>query len=191
MGARADCKREDGATLIVALIMLLLMTMVAVAALNMGKSSLQIVSNLQGHNQAVVTANAVNEAVISSTQFFQNPSGSVLGVNGTWTNTTTVDVYGDGKTVLNVNVSPDPKCLTAQPIPVTKLDLSIPDDAGCAVQQQQTFGQAGTISANSICANSVWEIRTQASDTVTSASGTVVQGTAVRIGTDNEATSCP
>ncbi len=183
-------RRQRGATIIVALIMLLLMTLVAVSTLNMGKSSLQITGNLQGRNQELVTANAVNEQVISSTQFFNNPNGT-LNVGGVWMNTETVDVYGDGKTVLNVNVQPAPKCLVSQPIPLTSLVLSNPDDLACSQGQQQNFGVAGADSGTSLCANSTWEVTTQASDPIITGAASVVQGVAVRIPIAAEATSCP
>jgi Tfp pilus assembly protein PilX len=183
-------KRERGATMIVALIMLLLMTLVAVSALNMGKSSLQITANLQGRNQELVTANAVNEQVISTTQFFNNPSGT-LNVGGTWVNNETVDVYGDGKTVLNVAVQPLPKCIVSQPIPLSSLVLSNPDDLACSQGMQQNFGVAGATSGTSLCANSTWEVTTQATDPVMTGIASVVQGVSVRIPIAAETTSCP
>jgi Tfp pilus assembly protein PilX len=183
-------KRERGATMIVALIMLLVMTLVAVSALNMGKSSLQITGNLQGRNQELVTANAVSEQVISSTQFFNNPNGT-LNVRGVWTNTERVDVYGDGKTVLNVNVQPVPKCVVSQPILLSSLVLSNPDDLACSQGVQQNFGVAGASSGTSLCANSTWEVTTQAADPVITGTASVVQGVAVRIPIAAEATSCP
>jgi hypothetical protein len=175
--------------MVVALIMLLMLTLVAVTALNMSKSSLQIVGNLQGRSQDLVTANAVSEQVISSTQFFNNPSAT-LNVNGTWTNSTTIDVYGDGKTMLPVTVTP-PRCIAAQPIPVTALVLTNPDDLGCSRGVTQNFGVAGASAAASLCASSTWDISAQAKDNVTNGSATVVQGAAVRIPIDDQATSCP
>jgi hypothetical protein len=180
---------QGGATMVIALIMLLLLTLAAMTALNMGKSSLQIVGNLQGRNQELVTANGVSEQVLSSTQFFNNPMG-VLNVGGAWMNSTSVDVYGDGKTVLPVTVTP-PSCIAAQGIPVTNLVLTNPDDKGCSRSVQQTFGVAGADTAMSLCATSTWDIATQATDPVTSGSATVTQGVAVRIPLDDQATSCP
>ena len=182
-------RRQAGATMVIALIMLLMLTLMAMTALNMGKSSLQIVGNLQARNQELVTANAVSEQVLSSTQFFNTPTGT-LNVGGVWTNATTMDVYGDGKTVLPVTVTP-PRCITAQPIPVTNLVLTNSDDKGCSRSVQQTFGVAGADTAMSLCATSTWDIATQASDPVTSGSATVVQGVAVRIPLDDQVTSCP
>lgn len=185
-----SASRQRGATMIVALIMLLLMTLVAVAALNMGKSSLQITGNLQGRNQELVTAIAVNEQVISSTQFFNSPQAT-LNVGGAWTNTETVDVYGDGKTVLNVNVTPAPKCIVAQPILLNSLVLTNSDDLACSLGEQQNFGVAGAGSGSSLCANSTWEVATQATDPVITGAASVVQGVSVRIPIAAEATSCP
>jgi hypothetical protein len=197
-------RRQGGATMIVALIMLLLMTMVALAALNMGKSSLQITGNLQSRSQQLVTANAVSEQAISSGRFFNFPNAVLSTGRGGWSNNETVDVYGDRKTVLNVAVYPVPKCIVSQPIPSSSLVLSNPDDLACSQGQQQNFGVAGSQNGASLCANSTWEVATQATDPVATgvASGTspgaagfesisVVQGVSVRIPIAAEATSCP
>jgi hypothetical protein len=182
-------QRQRGATMVVALIMLLLLTLVAVTSLNMSKSSLQIVGNLQGRSQNMVTANGVSEQVISTTQFFTNPAATI-NVNGAWANSTTVDVYGDGKMMLPVTVTP-PRCIAAQPIPVTALVLTNRDDLGCSRGVAQNFGVAGADTAASLCANSTWDISTQANDTVTNAAATIVQGVAVRIPIDDQQTACP
>ena len=180
---------QRGATMVVSMIMLLLLTLVAVTSLNLSRSSLQIVANLQGRNQDLVTANSISEQVISTTQFFTTPA-TPMNFNGAPSNTATVDVYGDGKTVLNVTVTP-PRCIAAQPIPVTALVMSNSDDAGCSRGTSQNFGVAGAVTSASLCSNSTWNISTQATDPVTSGSGTVVQGVAVRIPTDAQQTSCP
>jgi len=182
-------RSQRGATLIVTLIMLMLITLVALTAMNMGKSSLQIVGNFQGRSQELVSANGVSEEVLSSTQFFNNPNAT-LNVAGNFTNATTVDVYGDGKTVLPVNVTP-PKCMHAQSIPLTVLNLNNSDDLACTQGVSQNFGEVGAQSSASMCANSTWDISTQATDAVTGGAATVVQGVAVRIPRDDELTSCP
>jgi hypothetical protein len=195
-------RRQKGSTMIVALIMLMLMTMVAVAALNMGKSSLQITGNLQSRNQQLVTATAVNEQVISSTRFFNYPNAALNAGASGWSNNEQVDVYGDGKTLIQVAAYPAPKCLVSQPIPSSSLVLSNADDLACSQGQQQNFGVAGATTGASLCANSTWEVTTQATDQVatgvTQVAGSapaesisVVQGVSVRIPIAAEATSCP
>ena len=57
--------RERGITLVTALIMLVLLTLVALTTFNVGKSNLQIVSNMQQRDEATAAAREVLEEVIS------------------------------------------------------------------------------------------------------------------------------
>ncbi|TLY59071.1 MAG: hypothetical protein E6K48_12365 [Gammaproteobacteria bacterium] len=56
--------RQRGATLIVSLIMLLLITLLAVSSFTLGKANLQIVGNMQQRNQAFAAAQGAVAAVI-------------------------------------------------------------------------------------------------------------------------------
>ena len=69
--------RERGATLIVSLIMLLLITLLAVSSFTLGKGNLQIVGNMQQRNQAFAAAQGAVAAVISSTQFTATPANAI------------------------------------------------------------------------------------------------------------------
>jgi hypothetical protein len=71
-----------------------------------------------------------------------------------------------------------------QPIPVTALDFTNPQDAGCLIGASQNFGVAGSASNNSMCANSVWDTRAS----VNNAKYIVNEGTAVRV---PSSTVCP
>ncbi|MEK7736556.1 MAG: hypothetical protein AAB319_02190, partial [Pseudomonadota bacterium] len=50
----ATLRRQRGATLVIGLIMLVLLTLMAVSSFNLGKSNLQIVGNMQFRNQTQV-----------------------------------------------------------------------------------------------------------------------------------------
>jgi Tfp pilus assembly protein PilX len=183
-------RRQQGITLVTALIMLLLLTMLALASVNLGNSNLQVVGNMQRRDEALSAARAVLEETISTSQFTTTPAAALSNPCGT-PNQRCVDTDGDGKTDIKVTLSPPPSCVKVQAIKNSDLDLSNAEDAGCAVGAGQTYGVAGAADGNSDCDNSVWDVSAVATDTATQASVKVVQGVAVRIAKDDVATNCP
>jgi len=183
--------RQRGATLVVSMIMLLLISLLAVSSFTLGKGNLQIVGNMQQRNQAFSAAQAAVAAVISSTQFTTTPSNSIptnavpAYCAGT-ANTTCAAVNGDGNPDINVVVTPN--CDSIQPIPVTQLDYTNPNDAGCLIGTSQDFGITGASNNNSMCSNSVWDVQASATDTMSGANYVIDQGVAVRVAST---TLCP
>ncbi len=176
--------RQRGATLIVSLTMLLLITLLAVGSFTLGKSNLQIVGNMQQRNQAFAAAQGAVAAVISSTQFTITPTNAipanaVPAYCAGGANTTCVGVNGDNAPDINVVVTPT--CDSIQPIPVTQLDYTNPNDAGCLIGAAQDFGVVGASNNNSMCSNSVWDVQASATDAMTGANSVVDQGVAVRV----------
>jgi Tfp pilus assembly protein PilX len=171
--------RQRGATLIVSLIMLVLITLLAVSSYTLGKSNLQIVGNMQQRNQAFAAADAAVATVISSTQFTATPTNAIPAPCNGVANTTCADVNGSGVTGVKVLVTPS--CDSIQPIPVSQLDFSKPNDAGCLVGSAQDFGVSGAANNNSMCSNSLWDIQASATDQLTGANYVVDQGVAVRV----------
>jgi Tfp pilus assembly protein PilX len=183
-------RRQSGMTLVIAMIMLVLMTLFAVTSFNLGKSSLQIVSNMQQRSQTTVAAQSTIDEAISNTFFFQNPS-SVFAIPCTVANTRCYDLNGDGTMDITTTLTPNPYCTTAKTIKQASLNLSNPDDLGCSIGVSQSFGIVGSTPGDSLCANSQWELTAVASDNVTQAQATVTQGVTVRVSVDNVAASCP
>src|ERR1700692_3718270 len=146
--------RQRGAALIVSLIMLILISLLAVASFRLGKSDLQIVGNMQQRKQALSAAQQAIEQVISSTLFTTAPTNALPTPCGGVANTACVDVNGDG--VADVNVSILVLCNAIAPILNAALDLTNPNDAGCALGANQNAGVAGAANNNSMCSNSVW-----------------------------------
>lgn len=179
-----NAHRERGATLVVSLIMLLLITLLAMSSFVLGKGNLQIVGNMQQRNQAFGAAQGAVAAVISSTQFTATPGNAIPAAAvpaycGTAANTTCVGVNGDNNPDINVIVTPT--CDSIQPISVTQLDYTNPNDAGCLVGAAQDFGVVGASNNNSMCSNSVWDIQASATDAMSGANYVVDQGVAVRV----------
>ena len=171
--------RQRGAALIVSLIMLLLITVLAISAFTLGKSNLQIVGNMQQRNQAFAAAQGAVALTISSTQFTVSPTNAIPNPCNGVANTTCVDVNGDG--VPDVNVVVTPICDSIQPIPVSQLNFANPNDAGCLVGASQDFGVTGASNNNSMCSNSVWDIKASATDQMSGANYVVDQGVAMRV----------
>ena len=189
-------RRQRGTTLVVALIMLVLLTLFAVSSLNTANTNLAVVRNMQSKNEALNASQETIEAVLSTPQFIANPANAVPVPCG-GANTACTDVTGDGipeftTTLLGPEpASPaQPTCITVKPIKNAELVLTSSEDLGCSSGQQQQFGVAGAVTGDSLCSNSVWEIRARTVGAATGASVTAVQGVGVRISADDAGTSC-
>ncbi len=183
-------RRQAGMTLLVTLIMLVLLTLLVLTGGNLSNSNLQAVGNLQQRDVALNAAREAVEEVISSKRFYETPNAVFQASCGS-ANTKCIDTNGDNVTDVTVVITPAPSCVKAQVIKNTSLDLSVEDDIGCSVGAVQTFGMAGANTSDSLCSNSVWQIRAEATDAVTGAKVVETHGVAVRVSNDNIATSCP
>jgi Tfp pilus assembly protein PilX len=183
--------RERGITLITALIMLVLLTLIALTSFNLGKSNLQIVTNMQQRDEAQAAAREVLEETISNTRFFVTPDNILANPCNGEANTRCVDSNGDGKTDVKVAIAPAPKCVKAPVIKNTALRLEKTEDAECSMGSPQNFGVAGAVDGNSACADSIWEVTAVATDVETAAQATVTQGVAVRVARDDVTNNCP
>lgn len=75
-------RRQQGMTLVMALIMLVLLTVLALTSFSLGNSNLQVVSNMQQREQAIAAANQVIEETISSPRFFSTPEAALTNPCG-------------------------------------------------------------------------------------------------------------
>jgi hypothetical protein len=178
---KSPSSRQQGAALIVSLIMLMLISLLAVASFRLGKTDLQIVGNMQQRKQALSAAQQTVEQVISTTQFTVTPTDALPNSVPNWcgTNTACVDVNGDG--VTDVKVSIVVLCSAIQPILNSALDFTNSNDAGCLVGASQNAGVVGAANNNSLCSNSVWDTQATATDVITNTQYVVDQGVAVRV----------
>ncbi len=187
---------QRGITLVMALIMLILLTVMALSTFNIGKVNLQIVDNAQQQGQARNAAQAILDQVVSSPNFVENPAAVLDNSNcpaelGAPANSRCVDVYGDGKTVVVVAMNPQPTCTQVQNVPASKLDVSRKEDLGCALGEQQNFGIEGVNTGASLCSDSLWELNAQANEPVSRAEAVVARGVSMRVSNDSVATACP
>ena len=200
---------QRGFSLLVSMIMLLLMTLLAIASFHMGSSQTTVVANAQHRNEGIDAATQAIEEVVNSSNFTINPLAAIPNTNctgGGGANTWCVDSNGDGvqdftvtlpavvtpATATTAATTTNPRCVEAAPILNSQLNLQNADDLACSSGTQQSFGVAGgTGTGNSLCANSTWEITAQANDPATETSTTVTQGVSMRIPTTAMTNNCP
>ena len=182
-------RRQRGATLIIALIMLVLLTLFAVSSLNTANTNLRVVGNMQAKNEAINFAQEAIEKTISTTQFIANPANAIPTPCGA-ANRLCGDANGDGTPEFTITLVPQPRCVTVAPVKNADLILTNPEDLGCASGQQQQFGVAGAVTGDSLCSQTVWEINARSVDNSSGATATVTQGLGIRISADDAGTSC-
>lgn len=183
-------RRQQGMTLVMALVMLVVLTLLALTSFNLNQSNLQVVSNMQQRDEALAAAREVIEETISNTNFFTTPDNALANPCGA-NNTRCIDTNGDGTDDITVAITPAPACVKAQAIKTSDLDLAVEEDLACSIGAGQAFGTEGANTGNSTCANSIWDVNVVATDIVTEAKVEVTQGVAVRVPEDNVAANCP
>jgi Tfp pilus assembly protein PilX len=192
----AQSHGQQGFTLIVGLIMLLLLTLAAVSAFHLGSDQTIMVANAQHQNEALDAAQQAIDTAINSGTFSSNPAAAIATSNcsGGGVNTLCVDSDGDGVSDFTVSLTPAPACVTVSPIMNNSLQITSANsgDEGCL---NPIMGNPGVVNSGvngaSACANSVWEVSAQSVDNATNATATVVQGVGTRIATATMAQACP
>ena len=196
---RTDLRRQSGATLIVTLVMLIMLTLFAISAMNTSTTNLQVVGNMQVRHEGLRATQEAIEATLSTTQFKETPLNAVPNPCGA-PNTLCTDLNGDGVPELTTRLTPAPACKQARIIKVSELSIASPvsEDVGCLqAQQQGTFAVAGAqTSGDSLCGHSVWEITAQTLNSGAAAATSdvnvgVTQGVGVRMPALDVVSNCP
>lgn len=172
-------RRQNGATLFIALIMLVVLTLFAVTAINLSNTNLRIAGNMQAKSEAEAAAQQVIEQVLSKDFTANLPA---------WTNKEIwVDINNDGADDYKVTV-PKPTCLSSRPLINSDLDPSIASDAACLGSGAAT--NTGIISATtgsssggaqSWCYKQQWDVQASVVDSRTGANVILHQGIFVRV----------
>lgn len=163
MRAARTPARQRGATLIVALIMLALITLLVVNAFTLSSSNLKAVSNMQIREEAVAAANQALETVIS-TDFTASPAASNFSV----------DINKDGTPEYTVAVEL-PTCIRA-----SQASTGYPSD----VELGSTMSSGGTWYTD-------WDLKATVTDAATGASVKVREGITVLLTSAKKVISCP
>ena len=122
---------EGGVALVIGLIMLVLITVMLLAALNIGTANFRAVSNMQFREEAISAANRAIEQVISS-NFTAAPTAEEI----------VVDVDNDGDNDYTVAI--------AQPVCVSVEEASFADPSSLALPPTMTIASTW---------NTVWDIQ--------------------------------
>jgi Tfp pilus assembly protein PilX len=181
-------RRQDGMTLIMGLIMLIVLTLLALTSFSLGKSNLIVVSNMQQRDQNIAAARALIEEVLSNGKFHETPANAVINpCDGP--NSRCLDVNGDGVNDVTVRMA-TPICVKSRILKNTELNI---------VREPECFADPGSFGSgmenrpagNSQCADSTWELNVTATDNLTAAAVTVTQGVAARVDQNEIKENCP
>lgn len=190
-------RRQRGATLIIAMVFLLIFAIVAATSLRSSMSSVQAISNMQFRNEGVAAANDAIDRLLSSSDFATKTDAVTAAVVAA---PYTVDINGDDVADIQVTFpevtiagvkKAGPRCIRQRPVPTGSLDPTVAADRGCfpssaadssGLEMEDASGAAAPIGgAQSMCSDTQWVIPVRAVDTVTNTSVDVSQGTSVRV----------
>ena len=154
MSSSVFTRRQRGATLLVTLIMLVVLTLFAVTGFNLSSVNLKIVGNFQQQKEAESVVQDALERVMSSITLFSSPAAVCLPSGAAPTGTAPNLVCGTATDVLIAK----PKCnySTVATGYTKKLGELTPEDTN-------------------------WEVRASYTDPLTKAAAAVVQGVGVRM----------
>lgn len=173
-----NMKHQTGVVLIVSMIMLIIITLVSLSSFKLTKSNLQIAGNQQRQYQTLTAAEGAIETALSTTQFTTTPDNAIANPCGGQANTLCFDMDGRGQEDVKVTLAP--ACVSTQVIPVTQLDFTSANDAGCLLGSNQNQGIDGAVNGNSLCSNMLWDVQATAVDSVNNTKKVVSEGVAVR-----------
>lgn len=181
---------EAGFTLVTALILLIMVTLVVVMSFNLSQSNAVVVGNFQHRTEALNAANHAIGTIINSAGFVSAPASPIPAPQQCGAgNKFCVDSDGDGNTDYNVTVAAT--CMKVRVIRNSELSLTNANDVPCVLGQAQNVGVVGALTGESLCADSTWQIDAKADDTTTATTLTASQGVSLRITRDDAVSACP
>lgn len=180
---------QRGATLIIALIMLVALAMLSAWAFNGSQMNLRVVGNSQARQEAVSAAQAAIELTISTPAFSTDPVAVAASA-------IPIDVDGDAAPDYQVQLTPAPSCYRVRVLKVNELDPGVAGDRAClgsSASPNPGIETAGATPAtgDSLCADSEWNLRAVVIDPRTNANAVVNQGVAIRSLSTDTANACP
>ena len=190
---------QQGATLLVTMVMLIMLTLFALSAMNTSITNLRMVGNMQNRAEALDATQRAIEQAISTTRFIEYPGNAIADPCGP-PNTVCTDLNNDGTPELTTTLTPAPFCIQAQVTKVSELKILGPtsEDVACLqAQAQGTFAVAGALTAgDSLCGQTVWNVtavtlQSGAAAANSDISYSATQGIGVRVRAIDIAYSCP
>ena len=180
--------RQRGNTLLIVLILLVVFSLFAVSAFNSSNTNLKVIGNMQARTEGASAAQLAIEQTIRTLEFTINPANiAATPIN--------VDIDRNGTTDYTVQRTPAPKCFRTLAVKAGDLDPANAADIACmqsGVAQSSGIDSAAAAatSGNSMCANSEWNIRAEATDARTGIKVAADQGVAIRLLDTDAANNC-
>ncbi len=166
---RRTRQNQRGATLLVGMVMLVLLTLLALSAINSSTVNLKVVGNMQYQQEAMGAAQAALNTVMSKGSYFSSPGTAPTSQN--------VDVTGDCTADYTVALT-QPCILATTSIPISQLSVANANDILCL--SSSTLKNAGLMGQNtgaalSDCARVTWRVTASVNDPNTHANVQLVE----------------
>ena len=174
-------RRQQGMTLVVALVMLVVLTLLVVSAIRFGNINLRIAGNAQSDAEAASAVQVGLETMVNKI----NASANISSLTNE-----TVSVSTGGRTY-TVTVT-KPSCLFNKPINNTDLDPTKTSDRACfeTTDTEKLVTHTNTLTTvPTACKDQQWDVQASVNDSDKSGAKTsMLQGVSVRVGAEVQ---CP
>lgn len=170
-----EIHRQQGLTLLVSMIMLIVLTLLVVSAIRFGNVNLRIANNTQAKAEATAAANVALEQVLDTAKAAANLDQVNVGGKSYTVKT--------GGATYTVNTS-KPTCNLTRPVTNAELNPNDAADQKCFESQDQDkaiTANNSTTTAPSACNSQLWSVQADVDDGFTGARVTSVQGFSVRV----------
>lgn len=167
-------KTQRGATLLVAMVMLVVLTLLVVYAIRSGITNLTIAGNMQLQTESTAVGQQAIDTVVEAIKV------DSVDISAYTPPPLNVSVNGKSYTVTPTLSS----CVLEVPIMNSDLNPANANDVPCfeSPDQDSAITAAGTLTSRpSACKNQQWEIRASIADADTGVNATVVQGVSARV----------
>lgn len=166
---------QSGMTLVIALVMLVILTLLVVSAIRFGNINLRIAGNVQSETEASAAALVAVESTIATMAASPNIS-SIPAQNA-------VNVSTGGQSYQVAVTAPG--CMFSKQVTTDTLDPTKPADRVCfeGTDQDKLVTATGGLTATpSACKDQQWDVTATVADGPSGARVTMLQGAAVRVG---------
>ena len=173
-------RRQAGMTLVVALVMLVVLTLIVASAIRFGNINLKITGNVQSETEAVSAAQVALESMIQAI----NGSTNISAISSQTSSVST------GGTAYAVTVA-KPGCLFNKPVNNADLDPAKSGDRVCfdTADPERLLTANNTLTTSPTgCKDQQWDVTAAVDDNRSGSKATLLQGVSVRVGAEVQ---CP
>lgn len=167
---------QKGATLLVGMIMLVVLTLLVVFAIRSGNTNLKIAGNMQSQTEASAATQQLIEQVVAQIAL-PNTDISLIPAQKV-----TVSI---GNSSYNVSVTAmKNQCIFSTPVLNSSLSTSNPNDVPCfeTTDEDKAITASGNLTTKpSACSTQQWEIDVKATDNLSGVEVNQIQGVSVRV----------